>query len=80
MSDDFDAIVAGIEIDIDPASVLDVSKLDTPSLAAMQSDIEDELYEMGQALRPETQRARDLHSRRNAVQVELNKRIREADK
>ncbi len=44
------------------------------NLANKYYEITEILMEIGQALRPETQVARDLHSERNACQIELRRR------
>lgn len=59
---------------VDSEGVEDLSTLNTIILANRVSSITELLLEMGQAIRPETQAARDLHSERNACQIELRKR------
>lgn len=74
MSDDFDSIIEGLEIE-DPDDVLDVTTLSVPELVELKVKLERELFELQQALMPKTQEARDKHSLRNAVQLELNSRF-----
>ena len=58
----------------EPDDVVDVTKLSTEELMDLISDITDELFNAGQAINPQDQWARDKHSLRNAVQIELRKR------
>ena len=58
----------------EPDDVVDVSKLSTEDLMDLISDITDELFNAGQAINPKDQWARDKHSLRNAIQIELRKR------
>ncbi len=58
----------------EPDDVVDVTKLSTEELMDLISDITDELFNAGQAINPKDQWARDKHSLRNAVQIELRKR------
>ena len=74
MDDPFFDIVGDLSFDQNPDDVIDVSKLDILTLTSMLDDLNEKLFEMGQALRPATQEARDMHSLRNAVQVELASR------
>jgi hypothetical protein len=73
MDDPFDSIVDGLELE-EPKYYIDVTKLDTQELLTQFDELNDELFEMEQALRPTTQRARDLHSLRSAIYVEIQKR------
>lgn len=59
---------------VDAENVVDLTKLDMMSLRDRFVDIEDRLKELEQVLWPHTQEARDLHSERNAIQVELSRR------
>lgn len=59
---------------VDSEGVEDLSKLSSVILGNRVAAITQMLLEMKQALHPETQAARDLHSERNACQVELRKR------
>ena len=58
----------------EPDDVVDVTKMSTEELMDLISDITDELFNAGQAINPQAQWARDKHSLRNAVQIELRKR------
>jgi hypothetical protein len=73
MDDPFDSIVDGLELE-EPKYYIDVTKLDIQELLTQFDELNDELFEMEQALRPTTQRARDLHSLRSAIYVEIQKR------
>ena len=59
---------------VDSEGVEDLSTLSSVVLGNRVATITQTLLEMGQALNPVTQAARDLHSERNACQVELRKR------
>lgn len=73
--DDFDSIVAGVEIDETdlPASVADLSDLELVRRAAQ---VRQALLLSGEmtASNPSDQTARDLHSERLALRIELLKR------
>jgi hypothetical protein len=75
MSDPFDDIINGLQIQVDESEVVDVSQLETPTIMDMIEELNNELLEAHQGLRPTQQWARDKHSLRNALQVELSKRI-----
>ena len=55
-------------------SVVNLQTLDTVSLMDKVNGITQTLLEMGEALHPKTQEARELHSERNACQLELVRR------
>lgn len=75
MDDPFYEIVSDVHItEPDKEEVLDVSTLSTSELLDMFYHLNLELFEHGQALKPTTQEARDKHSLRNAIQVELASR------
>jgi len=74
MDDPFDDIVSGLDIDVDEDDVLDVTTLSTMELSGLIADLDKDLTEGHEALHPGTQQARDKHSLRNALQVELRKR------
>ena len=74
MDDPFFDIVKDLDINIDDESVEDISKLQTVEIMLRIDDIERELFETQQALHPSNQRSRDLHSLRNALQIELRRR------
>jgi hypothetical protein len=69
---DFDAAEADFE-GID-AEVTDVSTLSDSELMLRFREVTDALMERKEALRPKTQGARDLHSERAALRIELAKR------
>jgi hypothetical protein len=73
MDDPFDSIVDGLELE-EPRYYIDVTKLDVEELLTQFDELNDELFEMGEALRPTTQRSRDLHSLRSAIYLEIQKR------
>jgi hypothetical protein len=73
MDDPFESIVNGLELE-EPKYYIDVTKLDIQELLTQFDELNDELFEMEQALRPTTQRARDLHSLRSAIYLEIQKR------
>lgn len=73
--DNFEDIVSGIQI-TEPEEVYDVTKLSDETLFLELARLEDELFHMGEALKPKTQKARDLHSERNAIWVEIHRRSR----
>lgn len=70
---DFDDITKDLVIEI-PEDVIDVTKMSLLDLLSEYDDINLELFKMDEALKPVTQKARDLHSKRNAIQIELRKR------
>ena len=75
MDDPFFEIVNGLDIEIEnPHLIQDVTTLDTEEIMTQIFEIEQELFGMGQALHPSNQKSRDLHSMRNALQIELRKR------
>ena len=71
--DDFDDIVSGLNFDI-PNDIIDVTKMSISELVDKLDELNEKLFEMHEALNPRTQEARDMHSLRNALQVELSKR------
>lgn len=73
MSDDFDNIVAGMSFDI-PDDIINVSEMSIEELVTTLDNLNEELFDMGEALDPKTQESRDKHSLRNAIQVELFRR------
>jgi hypothetical protein len=70
---DFDEITKDLVIEV-PQDIVDVSKMSIYDLLSEYDDLNIELFNMGEAINPVTQKARDLHSKRNAIQVELKKR------
>jgi len=62
-----------IEVDI-PEDVLDVSKMSIQELVEIFDDLNQKLFEIGEALNPTNQTSRDMHSLRNAVKLELSMR------
>ena len=73
MSDDFESIIEGLEIE-EPDDVVNVQELSTEELINYKIRLEKELFEREEALNPKTQRGRDAHSLRNAVNLELDRR------
>jgi len=73
MDDPFYDIVSNLEIE-EPEDLIDVSKLSIQELLSKFDDINNQLFKMGQALKPTNQEARDLHSLRSAIYVEIQKR------
>jgi ribosomal protein L29 len=73
MSDDFDNIVAGMSFDI-PDDIINVSEMSIEELVTTLDNLNEELFDMGEALDPKTQESRDKHSLRNAIQIELFRR------
>lgn len=77
MDDPFFDIVSGLDV---PAAeevqgdILDVTKLSLSQLQDLIAECEDKLQARFEQLVPRTQEARDLHSLRNAAQVEFRKR------
>lgn len=71
--DDFLNIIDGLEIE-EPTDVIDVTTLDNKGLADKLFEIEEKIKANEWILHPNTQESRDLHSLRNAIQVELSKR------
>ena len=55
-------------------SVVDVSTLSNQDLIDQGADALQKLLDSGQAINPREQWARDLHSLRNAIQIEMRKR------
>lgn len=75
MDDPFFDIVNSIEIDIECIDdVVDVTTLSISELVSKFDEINESLFDLGQALRPTTKEARDLHSLRSAIYVEIQKR------
>jgi hypothetical protein len=76
MDDPFFDIVNMIDIKEDEIceDIVDVSKLTIEELLIKFDDINNQLFELGEALSPQTQNARDLHSMRSAIYVEIQKR------
>jgi len=72
--DPFFDIVNNLEIEDDVKNVVDVSKLTTFDLLSKFDDINNQLFELNQAINPTTQTARDLHSLRSAIYVEIQNR------
>lgn len=72
---DFDDIVSGLEFDeLDTTDVVDVSKLNIKELLEVITTADEMLLDASQAVRPREQWARDLHSLRNAAQIEYRRR------
>jgi hypothetical protein len=60
--------------DIEIEGVDDATKYDDVTLLTKFNELTEDLKTMGQALHPKTQTARDLHSWRAAILIELHKR------
>ena len=73
--DPFESIVEGLNLNTDTSEVIDVTKLSDSELLNLQHVLSDELRDRSEALFPYSQSARDKHSLRNAVQVEIKKRF-----
>lgn len=58
----------------EPEDVEDVTKIPDPELGVRVQEIDAQLVEAGQLLQPTTQEARDLHSLRGALLIEMSKR------
>ena len=72
---DFEDIVSGLEFDeLDTTDVVDVSKLNIKELLEVITTADEMLLDASQAVRPREQWARDLHSLRNAAQIEYRRR------
>ena len=73
---DFDSIIKGLDMEeVDETEVVNVQHLSTPELISLQGELTDNLLGRGQGLHPSNQDARDDHSLRNAIQVELARRV-----
>lgn len=75
--DDFERLVAGIDVDPEAIeSTFDYSTMDSMDLAEKEAEIKQELLKIGEytTLNPATQQARDLHSQRVAIRIELRRR------
>lgn len=71
--DAFRALMQDVDIPI-PTDVVNVSLLDEAELNKRFTFCKQELYEMGEMLRPKTERGRELHSERAAYLVEMRRR------
>lgn len=76
MDDPFFDIVQGIEIE-EPVDVLNVRTLASNVLVSKFNELTQALLDREEILNPHTQEARDIHSLRNAVDVELQRRFRD---
>lgn len=74
MSDPFDEIVSGLELDEDTTDVIDMTELSMEELLQIVADETEALMDDGQAIRPRTQQARDSHSLRAAARIEIQRR------
>lgn len=61
------------EVENDP-ELVDLTTLTIQQLLELRHEAEQYVLDNRQTLRPQTQEARDAHSRRNAVQLELRRR------
>ena len=73
MTDDFDNIIEGLSFE-EPTDVIDVTKLSNVELADKLIEVESTIRDNAWILHPNTQHSRDLHSLRNAIQIEMTKR------
>lgn len=74
---DFEDIVGGLAAEfeeIDTDGIVDVSKLSIKELLEVITTADEMLLDASQAVRPREQWARDLHSLRNAAQLEYRRR------
>lgn len=75
MDDDFDwSQFDDIDSDVDALGVLNVTTLETMELLNRFQQLTEELKDREEALRPRTQEARELHSQRAAMLIELRNR------
>ena len=74
MDDVFFHLVKDIEIDFDYSEIENIKELTTEDIVDRIQDIEYRLFSSSQALHPSNQESRDLHSLRNALQIELRRR------
>ncbi len=75
MTDDFDQIVAGLDLtEAEPSDVIDVSELDDLDLVDLNAKVRRNLLESRQMLSPTTREGRDLHSLRVAILTQMTKR------
>jgi len=73
--EDFNAIVKGFDpVEPDDDEIVDVTKFSMSELIAEKERLERYLFDRVEALAPKSQEARDAHSLRNAIQVEIAKR------
>jgi hypothetical protein len=70
---DFEDIIAGLEID-QPDDIVDVTALSIKELLKLIHEADETLMDAQQARYPTQQWARDLHSLRNAAQLEYRRR------
>lgn len=73
-----DDVLAGLAAQLDdievPDDVVDYTLMSVYDLVALRAQVHDRLYAIGGMLQPNTQEARDLHSTRTAVLLELRRR------
>lgn len=64
------------EPDDEQPEVIDYSSMESMELAAKEAEVKQELLRLGEftKMNPTTQRARDLHSQRAAIRIELRRR------
>lgn len=73
-------ILASLELEFSDTemsvdNIVVVSEMKTLEIVDLLDSLNSTLFEMRQAINPTTQVARDMHSLRNACQVELTKRL-----
>lgn len=73
--DPFESIVEGLNLNTDTSEVTDVTKLSDSELLNLRHVLSADLRDSSEALFPHSQSARDKHSLRNAVQIEIQKRF-----
>ena len=86
MNDSFDEIVSGLDLDttipelgidladIEMEGVYSITEVSDTELADLRQTLTDMLLDREEFMRPTTQEARDMHSLRNAVEVEMRQR------
>jgi hypothetical protein len=76
MDDPFFDIINGLdELKLDDSeNVVDVTKLTIAELLSKFDELNNDLFELGEAMNPVSQKARDMHSLRSAIYVEIQKR------
>ena len=81
MMPDDDDLFKALEQEFEEMNLADVENFDEMNEMDLRDrfiEIEDQLKKLGQVLWPHSQEARDLHSQRNAIQVVLRSRGKEA--
>lgn len=68
------AQLAGVFDGVDESKVVNVTALSTTELHDKLFDLTEELKQRSEVLWPKTRKARDMHSLRNSIQIELRER------